>query len=336
MFQIRFLSLFILGLTLNLNGFSLNAPFNCKWNWQDDRGVVFGKDTMYWTISQKGPAITVDTQSGGNVQLSKTNYADYNWELGWRCLLGYRFGEGRGGIYAVYTSFSEAASGNFIESPNLNGAPVVLKSRNDVDYKTLDLLFTNDFDIQDCGNIRPLFGLRALWLDQSFNTVFAGRNMAGEEVEDRVIRSNYDNFAVGLHGGVEYQFTFKGKWSFYTQMSGSVLSGDIKITERLFENLFPLDDVSGGDDAREGALLLKISRNQTSPIGGIHLGAGFSFESCFLDCAWLRWDIGYELHHWMNISMPVANLENFQPLLNPTPSSGMTIHGIVFRGTYFF
>ncbi len=334
--QKNILIAFLMGLTLNLSGFCADSPFDCNWSWQDNCGFVFGKDTLYWTIAQKGPAIRVETEIENATPVSTVDYTNYDWDFGWRALFGYRFGEGRGGIYAVYTSFSESANGKFREFPNVNGAPVFLESRNQVDYKTFDVLLTNDFEIDGCGNIRPLFGFRALWLDQTFETKFVGQNASGMEVEDRLIRSNYDNFAVGVHAGVEYQFTLMGKWYFYTQCAGSLLEGNIKITERLFDNIFPDGNIPTSSETREGVLVLNVDHDHCNPIGGIHLGAGLSFESCFLDCAWLRWDFGYELHHWVNISRPNADLENFQPTLHQTPSSAMTIHGVVFRGTYFF
>ena len=151
---------------------------------------IFG-DFLYWKVQNNGCAyaqFVTDTQEGKGYDL----HATFSYDPGVRLGIGCNYTYDGWDIYSIWThiyhSQSDYASADFSQGEvmygfwmplqiNLRDNPMTFffyaKAKTTVDYHTVDLLIDRDFFIGKALALKPVFGLKATFLEQKFDIVYA-------------------------------------------------------------------------------------------------------------------------------------------------------------------
>ena len=157
------------------------------------------------------------------------------------------------------------------------------KASWDSTYNEWEVLFSTDLSCKECHHFMPFFGVAGLFLDQDFSCDYYDSDV-------KTYKAKWDSelWGVGFRAGTEYQYRFSDCFSFFTKAAGTILysESDSKHKSECF--------------AATGYNITAKDDDCCQIIPGWHLGAGFSYDTCYCD-----WDFslrfGYEFLQWCNI-----------------------------------
>jgi len=159
--------------------------------------------------------------------------------------------------------------------PLYNGSAVPnaaeeIRSNWRLHYNVLDAELGRRYFTSKALSLRPLFGIRGAWIDQSFRHQAEGFEYDAFVPTKLEAHNNYHG--VGLRTGVEMGFHFNKNWGLYGHVSGSLLYGKFEVKESI-HGINPLNGVDEGlfhnkDDFR------RVRTNW-------EIGGGFMWEHFF-------------------------------------------------------
>lgn len=329
----------------------VNADYCCKWDCCDescaqlrhaqpccdDCGFFAGCDLLVWNTCSSDHDFAVDTDidtAGGPQVDGKEYHTDFDWDTGFRAMLGYRLGCDGWDVRAVYTYFHNSGDRSISNKSGLElgstiATPAIRTGRNNyekataknnIDFDSLDLVVSRPFCISQSMIMRPYFGLRDLILSQKEKYHYDDVS-AGDELD---IDWRGRTEAAGLHAGVEWNMHLCDCFSLYANSGGSVLAA--------WNNHGSIHQVSTGFDDSD----VKIKGGpDCAGISAYHMAAGFNWETQI--CDWcITMNLGYEFNHWFNL----PELRRFHDAEGDASASAgsrdILLHGVTLNANMYF
>lgn len=334
----------------------------------DDCGFFFGADFLFWTTYETNLDYAVDGApdlespeeiiSIGGLGPGKMHFMDYDWDTGYRIVLGYRFGcdgwDGR----AVYTYFHNKAHGRakgkdlsgqqrsdlqLLEATLLNAQAKVTVDAEEahadksLDYDLLDVLFSRPFCLGKTVISRPFFGVRALWLNQTLRAKYEGGGISSEassqlssDINPRKVKWGSDWAGAGLHAGMETNVHLGNCFSLYGTFGGTILAG--RNNSRNKQTGFQESD-SSDENLR---LVLDIKEKEWTAMPGFNLATGLTWETQWCDYCFL-FNAGYEFFQWIHTPQIRRYSAEKESVSSTGANSGsLLIHGATLNASVYF
>jgi len=223
---------------------------SCRFETHCGFGVFVTGEALFWIPKENGLIIAQKGAPGPGPQTADVPPTSYNFrgdllridpefDWGFRVGIGYNFCFDQWDAKALWTSFSTEARTQFVSDGttfaiNLWGhsdvsnssASSLIKAHFDFDYDTLDFELGRAFGAGRCFCLRPFFGIRAGWIDQTltdFNQVEILEN-TGESLSTD-LKALSDFTGAGLRFGLDGRFDFCFDISLYGLASYGLLYG---------------------------------------------------------------------------------------------------------------
>ncbi len=259
----------------------------------NDWGITFIGEGLYWTSSQHHLTITT-----ANVGLSPTNRIppaldrwnfrgdmirfDPPWNYGYRVGGGFTSGCDYWDLFALWTSYENSDSDevSLVDLPALNiwGYPDTsnaarlfsAKGNWDLSYHILDVAFGRAFWVGQCLNMRPFFGVRSAWIDQSIDLFFDFEPLNavpfGAQTNARACFSG-----TGLQAGFDLKFTTGSGFGLFGTIDIALLYGKEKesLTQTETTSLFP------------PILIAESTSQPIATVAALHSAIGIEYSHCF-------------------------------------------------------
>lgn len=284
---------------------SAQANGTCNPCCEQEEGAFIQADVLVWKAARTGLdyALEGDVYGNGQIVDGRMHSVDFDWNLGFRLGLGYRLPCDRWDIKLLYTRFHSTADGSISDDNASNLNPNIVASRIhplimpvsgyaekvsaefEVGYDVVDLLLGHGYCPCPSFELHPFIGLRALFLNQTFTVDYKGHDFASTG-NGLWWESDYNAF--GIHGGTDIYYHVCGDFSFYGNLSGSVLFGKADGHQKQKVGSSPEDVV----DVMEPDMFQAIC--------GCHGALGIMWERCCGDTV-VAVTFGYEVHKWTSV-----------------------------------
>lgn len=308
----------------------------------EDCGFFGGAEFLYWTTEQSDLDYAADKKDPSNiVGPKKIHFAEYDWDPGFRAMVGYRLGCDGWDARLRYTYYEPRAEGsakvnsgeNEVLSPILlhpvwsatNG--ISAKAKCGLKYDVLDFTVSRPFCVSETLIMRPYWGVRGLWLNQSYHVRYVVGPSGFENTEfpvGSIIDASYkgETTGVGLVVGLDSNIHLCGGFSLYGNVGGSILASQMR-----FKHL----QVLNGEDVG-----VNVKEKQDVALASYELGAGINWELSICDCCML-FDLGYEFTHLFPTS---RNRRYVNQAVTGISTGAVTqdtvMHGLRVSGSFWF
>lgn len=308
-----------------------NAPeiidIKCGWDIFVTASFVYAQakqenlEFMEVTFSESN-TIGNDTITNQNTEYSQMCF-DYNpaFKVG----LGFTFGCDNWILYAEYFRYhansgkgslaKECIASNMVIFPyffpiNINVSSFKSSSKWRLDLDTVDFLLGRNFYVGKCLTFFPKFGIRAAWIDQSYqntlNTTFIPDTVSFTETNEEATLSSC-SWAVGAKAALDTSWKFCGGFYFFGDTSLDILYTDYeRKDQRKTSSVLTVNGVvvQNINTEFEGSNPNKFCFLR--PHAQIGLGLGWKDYFCCND--WhLDFRFGYEFHlFWNQNVLPVV------------------------------
>ncbi|HSX11681.1 MAG TPA: Lpg1974 family pore-forming outer membrane protein [Chlamydiales bacterium] len=226
---------------------------------------------------------------------------DFEWDSGFRVGLGYRMPHDKWEVFANWTHFVTDASGSLANTTDLVfpewntvlfSLPGDLISSIGASWKlhlnTLDGEMARYYRVTRTVSMRPHFGLRGAWIDQSYKT-FSNGGDNGTPVTHDDIQMSCDFTGVGLRAGLDTEWTFWNHWSLFGNAGCSLLYGtfEVKQKEILTQTVTPTTQYDISDEYQQNVatadltLGIRWDYQFCANKGAVRLQAGWEFSDYF-------------------------------------------------------
>lgn len=313
----------------------------------DCYGFFAGANFLYWTTNQSDLDYAVDSLLFKNkgTPNGKVHYLDYEWDPGYRIALGYDLGCDFGRMGLVYTHFSQEASGHKRSSTTRDLFSTVFassadnithfnsfdpirfaKGKKDLDYDVLDLLFSRPICLNQRSVLLPFVGIRGLCLNQDLKLSCIPKELNSDKIDNFVVKNQSKYSAVGLRAGIGYSFSICSGFGFYTDVSGSALSGQTDDHQRFV----------GFADSVLTQTYVNVKDRQHTSLFGYQIGLGISYDTCVCGHA-IGLGIGYEMNEWLNVPClrRWTNADQIGTTITATDSN-LLLHGLTIKASTEF
>lgn len=289
------------------------APFyvNAAGGYCDSRwyGQV---DLLAWKVCQSDNDYAIRLNGEFNesdfnsyaAELSDEEHAEFDWEAGFRVLLGYQCDNNTSaeleltGIFPSVdaekklpsingsASSAYAASRGKINFPDTENIYRIAQADSSIDYYTLVGRVVFPLCLQPCLEISPFTGVMILSANQEFNTRYYDNSYTlynGSQWES-------DYLAAGLEAGVRSRWFVSSCWAIDAVASLSALYGK---TDETYKNTSEINSSSTYSS--------RIDRCDSTV--GIRLALGATYAFCLCGCD-LDFTIAYESNTWSYLPHP--------------------------------
>jgi hypothetical protein len=291
--------------------------------------IEFFGDVLYWQATEPVDW-SMNTNASTTAQFVAFETVAYDFNPGFR--VGAAL-EPDWGAKLYYTRFYTTAEGSIVGNvtPMFFGSREVLmvsptplffetgSVQSAIDYNVLDLDFGKPFQPAESLKVRPVLGLRAAWLNQTFNTAFQGTITSGTQTQTITSNEHIENnfWGVGPKLGVENALRVwsgeKCKIDLALNFYASYLVGwwvfnDVAVNTT---NQTPSSFEVPIKDRQFGALAFQA-------MAGVNLQCG-------------RWNVtaGYEMNDWLN------QCQIFDDSTGPH-NNDLIVQGLTIRATCAF
>ncbi|MEX1013148.1 MAG: Lpg1974 family pore-forming outer membrane protein, partial [Waddliaceae bacterium] len=136
-----------------------------------DSNFYVGAEALFWKAENKdqnyGAVTVTEVVDLIDITTIELQSANHDWNVGFRVFAGYKVDDCCDWeLYLAYTRFTSDASGSFVSPITIVGVDTfsaAVSFNNDLKYQTFDALVAKEFEVNQCGYIRPFFGFRGLW-----------------------------------------------------------------------------------------------------------------------------------------------------------------------------
>lgn len=207
-----------------------------------EQSVRIDADVLFWQSSVDGLNYAVKSKSTTFLDDATIKAPTQDWDWGFRLGLGYHLPRDKWDLLATYTRMQAHASGHDdgVLFPSWGGAFVpsgeswYVQSGSahwNANLNMLDVELGRDTQAGKHLTLRPLMGVRTLFLNQHYHLKYKGGNQLASGEEDR-IHLQSDFWGVGLRLGVDSVWNIARGWGIYGNGSISLLSGHFNVKER--------------------------------------------------------------------------------------------------------
>jgi len=207
-------------------------PAECLQGKALDRGCYVTGSILYWKNMQENLSYGLRQRPPSNTDAGSINAADvtiigdiktleYDWDLGARATLGYRFGVLGWDLFAEYTYFHDTASGSDSRIPNGTVypfdylAPLAgnfvgqqnfyrMTSKAELLYNTADLMLQRPIYHSETVLFRFLFGGRGAWISQDWKSRYFTN--ADPDIPYQTVKNNWTFKGGGLRAGFNMEW----------------------------------------------------------------------------------------------------------------------------------
>lgn len=274
----------------------------------DPVGLFVSAEMLYWTVYQSELDYAIDDSTSSYIAgPGDIHFIDYDWNFGFRAMMGYRGGCNGWSLRAVYTGYcntgkdKKTAKEGFTLSSSLvhpDTTPTqfsTIEAKNSLRYQTVDVLIVRSMPLI-CGTfeVHPFIGARGLVLDQSLKGTHIDE--PDEEVlsDEIIVRLDSDFCAGGLIGGFDYVHPLCRGFGLYGNIAGSLCAGPseahIKQTE--------VEIADDEDQTRTISPQVDLEDDQRIIIPGCQMGLGIYWEKCCGNKYYYVIKGGYEFSTW--------------------------------------
>ncbi len=306
-------------------------------------------EALYWTAHEHHLAITT-----ANVGLNATDQVppaldrwnfrgdmirlEPSWDFGWRAGGGFTSSSDYWDIFAYWTSFctSDHDEVDIIELPALNiwGYPDTLNAARlfagggnwDLNYNVLDVEFGRAFWIGQCLNMRPHFGIRSAWVDQSLNFNFDFEPQNG--IAFGVITENESTFrGTGLRTGFDLHFTNGTGFGLYGRINFSLLYGTFESTLAETETIAQFGN----------RIIAQTSDTEKMGTSALQAVIGINWSECFYcDRYRIGLNLQWEFNNWNDLGRFHHYSTAFENGIYRQDNAALNLMGLTFGGRLDF
>lgn len=284
-----------------------NAPYRMGVCWDYFVSASF----LYWQALEDGLE-TGQSISGSSHQNTTWQNLGCNFNPGFKVGLGMNFDWDNWDFYLEYTWLHQSETAN---NSNNQIEPAFIDT--DLDGNKLSSKWKLDFDMLDFAIgriaytgrqllIRPHFGGKAVWIDQSYN-----QTLSSNDIE--LIKGNNSSclWAVGPSAG------FQTRWDFYC---GFYMFGNMGWSLLYSE----FDSITISTNETNGNTTSQSDRKTFTPEMDFALGLGWG-DYCDCKCQWyLNVTLGYEFFSFWDQNQ----WRNFYPSVGNSVDNNLYLHGL--------
>ncbi|MCP5505826.1 MAG: MOMP family protein [Chlamydiales bacterium] len=192
-------------------------------------------DFLYWKVAEEGLAYAATGFGDPNAPLQyrgKVYDLDFEGALGLRVGLGLNLAHDGWDLFLRYTWMYSNASDSVTADPNkdplrpiwftgpdflFSGGLESASARWDIHFNVVDLEWGRNFYISRFLTLRPFFGLKGYWMDQTYKVRQVGP-VQGLVATHR-IKSEKDNWGLGIRFGMDTCWYFVKNWSVFADFA---------------------------------------------------------------------------------------------------------------------
>ncbi len=307
-------------------------------------GVYVGGDVLYWTARETGLAYAMQVDSQVILLPSKLNYQvlqpQYDWDFGFRVTGGVNFEPNGWDLGVTWTRFftrasergSPSAHSGFIPIFSFPGFTVLHATANKAEadwkllYNEIDVTVGKGYYVSKYFVLRPFLGPSGLWIDQHYDLEYEQTSLFFTK---DVVKLHNGFEGVGLNGGLDLRFCFRGGWGIYGKVAGGIYYGsfDLKRDEHIYGSP---DGVEHFDTKHK----LHIGAPTLSAAMGFSWDRSYAKDRCYVSVK-LLWEhlLFYSQNQFFRFITPNAN-----PALSSFVSNqgDLTMQGGTFSATFGF
>lgn len=308
-------------------------------NFQVEAGwdlFVFG-EYLYWTANEDGlyfaqtgfqnETLTVPPDGSINFK-GKLKKVEPDWNSGARIGFGFNFPREGYDIALLWTWFKNdshtSARGPLIPlwaEPDFNPFETATHAKGtwNLDLNVADLEWGRSSWFGGHFSLRPFFGLRGAWIDQ---TLKARYTYATTPTVTSNLHSNADFRGGGLRAGLDTRFAFPAGFSMYGLASGSLLYGKLNDGLNITEN---------------GSTIAHTKDHFSKGISSVQLGLGLGWDTHFYkDRLHIEFHVGWESNMWFRINQMNHFVSQLSQGSYFKENGNLSTQGIVAGGRFDF
>lgn len=299
---------------------------------------------------------------------STDKFVEQQWNAGFRLALGYKGACDCWDLNLVFTHFnpddvSTRVATQFTEGTTVSAGTVFIPTFSafssivDISFlpdafsrftaeadlhfrfNQLDLDMSRDFFVGRCVTMKPVFGLRALFVDEKYNIVYEAETASGAATaidyrEDVKMENEFKG--VGLKAGLESTYSIGCGLAFYGSATGAIAYGEYEVDQR--NSLFVTTTV-GTNTADTGTFQLHHADQYNTLVSAADLGLGLTWTQLFnCDKSAFNVKIGYEHHvvYDFNQFRSITILDDLGNASAACASGDLALYGIVVGANVAF
>lgn len=314
---------------------------------RDELSFIVEGSGLYWKASQEGMEYAVkahDLFATGNMKNGRLLSHDFEWGGGFRIGVGLHLPYDSWELKADWTRYSNSSSvhhhkSNPEFSPTFFLFPAIAwfathsKSHYSIEYNTVDATMQRDYFVSRSLTLRPIFGVRGVWIDQHFSQQFyggpGGLGVFGPATGKQKIKVENDFAGGGVFGGINMNFCFNRQWSIYGDLAGSLIWGHFDVDVK--------NKITGANLFGNGTFA-NVENDSSNLKANVQTGLGFQWQRTFgKNRCRLLFSAGYEILFWF--SQNNAPRFVFPGVFNNgyyEANGSLTLQGGTFRGLFEF
>jgi hypothetical protein len=198
----------------------------------------FTADYLLWHFNECGLGYAVELNNT-TANAGKVQNVNFDWSSGVRLGIGYRIPHDMWELSATWTGITSHAKGKTSSSGQLiepiwthaviaSPASLItsMSGKWGLHLNILDGEMGRYFMATRWLALKPHFGLRGAWIDQSYSTTSTGgATFRGTAVGSDTVKIKNDFKGVGLRAGLDTEWGFARRWSFYGNAAYSLVYG---------------------------------------------------------------------------------------------------------------
>ena len=297
---------------------------------------VFG-EYLFWTANDDGLYFaqtgfqneTLASPPDGSINFKgKLKKVEPDWQSGARIGFGINFPKNGYDIVGLWTWFKNdshtSARGALIplwaEPDFVPFAPAThARGTWNLDLNVLDLEWGRSSWFGGHFSLRPFFGLRGAWIDQTLRVNYT---YATTPAIASTVRSNADFRGGGMRAGLDTRFAFPAGFAIYGLASGSLLYGQLG---------------NGLNITEDGLTIAHTHNHLTKGISSVQLGFGLGWDTHFYkDRLHLELHVGWESNMWFKINQMNHYMNQLSNGSYFKEDGNLSTQGIVAGGRFDF
>lgn len=215
---------------------------------------------LYWKAYEENIEIGMtDNTTGYSVPILDGNIVGMNFEYksAFKVGLGFFFGCDNWDFFVEYTRYHPSISGSATSPNGVDGRLFSYWIHPDTDYVSLngsaswdlgmdnvDFLLRREFWVGKSLTFRPQVGLRASWIDQSYNVTYTSIYNDGYVIDDSTtVKQSADFSGAGFVAGLDTSWMFCGNFRLFGNFLTSIVYADYDISGSQYATVGGSEDI---------------------------------------------------------------------------------------------
>lgn len=278
----------------------------------------FTADFLYWRADLDGIPIAVrsKTTPGTFIDRGKMINMDFDWNPAFRVGIGGIIGEDSWDVKSEYTRYTshtdrsvhtsgtEALIPLWASLTNMNAGGLIVNEaashasgHYNLNYNIADVELGRSYFVSRALSVRPFIGIRGAFIYQHIRFNYSGLTFAEDGEFSPLTTKGKSNYqGGGIRGGFNLGWHFNRNWSFFSEISGSVLYGRFDARESM--------------RTQNQSLTVNLQGDFNAARPNVELVLGLQWEAKFFkDRTRLSFGLGYEFIEWFLMNQFPRELE---------------------------